>query len=144
MRLGSPLQCVLPTQRTALDFGGPVPLTRIKTLVSMTTPKDFRAHGSCTMPPFVEMDMSAEGFGCLYLPSIAPQNAVIPSVVQTGDATIIGGIGGGSLKIIYIKKIYTINIISEKFCKGREHHFIKTITIHKKCSQFNFIKHCFV
>lgn len=101
LRLGNPLQCVLPAQRSLADPGGPVPLTRIKTLVSMTTPKDFRAHGSCTMPPFVELDMSAEGFGCLYLPSIAPQNAVIPSVVQTGDATIIGGIGGGNLYCIY-------------------------------------------
>jgi WD repeat and FYVE domain-containing protein 3 len=72
--------------------GGPVPLTRIKTLVSMTTPRDFRAHGSCTLPPFVEMDMAAEGFGCLYLPSIAPQ---APNAGGNLDGTIIGGIGSG-------------------------------------------------
>nr|XP_022909115.1 WD repeat and FYVE domain-containing protein 3 [Onthophagus taurus] len=93
LRLGNPLCCV-PLQSKD-PGGGPVPLTRIKTLVSMTTPKDFRAQASCTLPPFVEFDMSAEGFGCLYLPSIAPQSLGAPSVVSTVDSNILGGIGAG-------------------------------------------------
>lgn len=72
-----------------------MPLTRIKTLVSMTTPKDFRAQSSSTLPPFVEFDMSAEGFGCLYMPSIAPQSPNTSSVVTNVDSSIIGGIGAG-------------------------------------------------
>lgn len=92
LRLGSPLQCEDFDLQTVYKYGGSVPLTRIKTLVSMTTPRDFRAHGSCTLPPFVEMDMSAEGFGCLYLPSIAPQATNISGSL---DGTIIGGIGSG-------------------------------------------------
>lgn len=75
--------------------GGPVPLTRIKTIVSMTTPKDFRAQASYTLPPFVEFDMSAEGFGSLYLPSIAPQSLSAPSVVSGVESSILGGIGSG-------------------------------------------------
>lgn len=66
LRMGNPL-CCIPLESEE-PGGGPVPLTRIKTLVSMTTPKDFRAQSSYTLPPFVEFDMSAEGFGCLYLP----------------------------------------------------------------------------
>ncbi|XP_044743172.1 WD repeat and FYVE domain-containing protein 3 isoform X2 [Chrysoperla carnea] len=93
LRLGNPL-CVVPLDSNE-PGGGPVPLTRIKTLVSMTTPRDFRAQSSCTMPPFVEFDMSAEGFGCLYLPSIAPQSAGIPPVVPMTDTGVIGGIGSG-------------------------------------------------
>ncbi|KAJ8919114.1 hypothetical protein NQ315_012099 [Exocentrus adspersus] len=93
LRLGNPL-CCLPLGSKE-PGGGPVPLTRIKTLVSMTTPKDFRAQSSYTLPPFVEFDMSAEGFGCLYLPSIAPQSPSAPSVVSTVDNTILGGIGAG-------------------------------------------------
>ncbi|XP_058056243.1 WD repeat and FYVE domain-containing protein 3 [Anopheles bellator] len=50
----------------------PVPLTRVKTLVSITTPRDFRLHGPTTPPSFVEMDMSTEGFACLFFPNIAP------------------------------------------------------------------------
>lgn len=94
LRLGQPLHCKSPDMTLLVPYkpGGTIPLTRIKTLVSMTTPRDLRAHGSCTLPPFVEFDMSSEGFGCLFLPSIAPQ------AINSGgniDAHTIGGIGAG-------------------------------------------------
>ena len=79
--------------------GCPVPLTRVKCLVSMTTPRDARINGSSLTPAFVEFNMNAEGFGCLYLPSIAPQGPPTPSVVSgvvgVADTTVIGGIGSG-------------------------------------------------
>ncbi|KAH8377111.1 hypothetical protein KR093_003521 [Drosophila rubida] len=93
LRLGEPLSCADIDLQQPYHQGGPVPLTRIKTLVSMTTPRDFRAHGSSTLPPFVELDMSAEGFGCLYLPSLAPQATATAG--GTIDANTIGGIGAG-------------------------------------------------
>lgn len=40
-----------------------VPLTRVKCLVSMTTPHDIRLHGSAITPACVEFDTSLEGFG---------------------------------------------------------------------------------
>lgn len=40
--MGTPLNCVSPEQGALCKPGGPVPLTRIKTLVSMTTPRDYR------------------------------------------------------------------------------------------------------
>lgn len=101
LRLGDPL-CCLP-----LDFyhhgraGGAVPLTRVKTIVSMTTPRDFRAHQTSLPPAFVEFDMSAEGFGGLYLPSIAPQgpsggSAIVGATLNAAmDNNITGGIGSG-------------------------------------------------
>ncbi|XP_068150456.1 LOW QUALITY PROTEIN: WD repeat and FYVE domain-containing protein 3 [Drosophila tropicalis] len=93
LRLGEPLSCADIDLQQPYKLGGPVPLTRIKTLVSMTTPRDFRAHGSSTLPPFVELDMNAEGFGCLYLPSLAPQATATAG--GTIDANTIGGIGAG-------------------------------------------------
>ncbi|XP_056017801.1 WD repeat and FYVE domain-containing protein 3-like isoform X2 [Ostrea edulis] len=78
--------------------GEAVPLTRVKCLVSMTTPKDARINGSAVTPAFVEFEMTTEGFGCLYLPTIAPQGPPTPSVVSgvVGvDSTVIGGIGTG-------------------------------------------------
>ena len=55
--------------------GKPLSLARIQSLVSMTTPRDGNLSGisigSC--PPFVEFDMSIDGFGCLFLPSVFPQ-----------------------------------------------------------------------
>lgn len=43
--------------------GSTVPLTRVKCLVSMTTPHDIRLHGSSVTPAFVEFDTNLEGFG---------------------------------------------------------------------------------
>lgn len=41
-----------------------VPLTRVKCLVSMTTPHDIiRLHGSALTPGFIEFDTALEGFG---------------------------------------------------------------------------------
>lgn len=105
LRLGDPLCCIsLDDIDPNKPRGGPVPLTRIKTLVSMTTPKDFRAHGSCTLPPFVEFDMSAEGFACLYLPSVAPQSTTPPTVVSA-DNSVVGGIGSGESLFLYCSSL---------------------------------------
>ncbi|KAB1282507.1 WD repeat and FYVE domain-containing protein 3 [Camelus dromedarius] len=75
--------------------GSTVPLTRVKCLVSMTTPHDIRLHGSSVTPAFVEFDTSLEGFGCLFLPSLAPHNAPTNNAVTTGltDGAVVSGIG---------------------------------------------------
>ncbi|KAG9480633.1 hypothetical protein GDO78_012215 [Eleutherodactylus coqui] len=77
--------------------GCTVPLTRVKCLVSMTTPHDIRLHGSSVTPAFVEFDTSLEGFGCLFLPSLAPHNSPNSNAVTTGlmDGTVLSGIGTG-------------------------------------------------
>ncbi|KAI5732691.1 hypothetical protein M8J76_003102 [Diaphorina citri] len=107
LRLGDPLCCIPMDNLDSVLFGSrrhgePVPLTRIKTLVSMTTPRDIRSHnyaGFLISPPFVEMDMSSEGFGCLYLPSIAPQSPLggpsVATLTSVADSNVIGGIGSG-------------------------------------------------
>src|SRR5688572_29248749 len=46
-----------------ISTGEGVPLTRVKCLVSMTTPRDVRLHGASITPSFIEFDMSSEGFG---------------------------------------------------------------------------------
>ncbi|KAG7173359.1 WD repeat and FYVE domain-containing protein 3-like [Homarus americanus] len=102
IRLGNPLNCLnLDDVYIAAGhstYNGPVPLTRIKTLVSMTTPRDFRV-GTLVYPSFIEFDMSAEGFGCLFLPSMAPQSAgggsVVGAALSSTEPNVIGGIGTG-------------------------------------------------
>ncbi|XP_014681660.1 PREDICTED: WD repeat and FYVE domain-containing protein 3-like isoform X2 [Priapulus caudatus] len=119
LRMASPLNCVPmdegsqpigegeksnktqpDTRERQKGGGGPVKLTRVKCLVSMTTPRDFRLHGASIMPGFVELDMSAEGFGCIFIPSLAPQSMNVPAVVGGGivgasESNIIGGVGLG-------------------------------------------------
>ncbi|XP_045600783.1 WD repeat and FYVE domain-containing protein 3 isoform X4 [Procambarus clarkii] len=102
LRLGNPLNCLnlddVDISSGQSTYNGPVPLTRIKTLVSMTTPRDFRV-GTLVYPSFVEFDMSAEGFGCLFLPSMAPQSAgggsVVGAALSSTEPNVIGGIGTG-------------------------------------------------
>ena len=60
------------TEIATREGGGPVPLSRIKCLVSMTTPRDMHLFGTTSLPGFVEFNMSLDGFGCLFFPSIAP------------------------------------------------------------------------
>jgi hypothetical protein len=75
-----------------------MPLNRVKCLISMTTPRENKLH---TGTAFVEFNMYVEGFGCLFLPSIAPQLANAPSIVAMGmvsvgnDLSVNGGVGTG-------------------------------------------------
>ena len=77
-------------------YGGSLSLARIQSLVSMTTPRDGFQMGMIGNPPFVEFDLSINGFGCLFLPSVFPQS--IGQTVTTGGrtmtVTITPGIGG--------------------------------------------------
>lgn len=102
LRLGDPLGCL--SDRDGGGGGGFLPLTRIKTLVSMTTPRDMHLQNNSISPPFIEFDMAPEGFGCLYLPSLCPSSplAASSSSVVSGvgsmasqDSAVIGGIGQG-------------------------------------------------
>ncbi len=101
LRLGNPLAC---SNKSSLeDKTSIVPLSRIKTIVSMMTPKDSAVTSSSQssiLPPFVEFDMTPEGFGCLLLPSVAPTSAHSASVVGVSslaaqESNVIGGIGTG-------------------------------------------------
>lgn len=55
-------------------FGGSLSLARVQSLVSMTTPRDGNQEGIIRNPPFVEFDLSIDGFACLFLPSVFPQS----------------------------------------------------------------------
>ncbi|XP_019902981.2 WD repeat- and FYVE domain-containing protein 4 isoform X2 [Esox lucius] len=72
----------------ASDVGQPLPLHQIISLVSMTSPRSFRPHSVSTSPAFVEFDMTENGYGCLFLPSLATVKGV------NADSIPTGGIGG--------------------------------------------------
>ena len=91
------LACLSSDEKEAktMNHGGYLPLNRIKTIVSMTTPRDLHIQNNTILPPFIEMDMAPEGFGCLYLPSMAPTSAHSVSVVGVSalasqESSVIG------------------------------------------------------
>ncbi|KAK2523488.1 Wdfy4 [Columba guinea] len=59
-------------------------------LISMTSPRNFQLRSTALPPSFVEFDMSMEGYGCLYLPTLA--TVMGPSAEQS----VSGGIGMGT------------------------------------------------
>lgn len=63
-------------------FGGSLSLARIQSLVTMTTPRDGCQPVIIGAPPFVEFDLSIDGFGCLFLPSIFPVSEVRVNTVK--------------------------------------------------------------
>uniref|UniRef100_A0A8C3MEA8 Uncharacterized protein n=1 Tax=Geospiza parvula TaxID=87175 RepID=A0A8C3MEA8_GEOPR len=73
-----------------LSKGSALALQTAMSLISMTSPRNFQLHGTALAPSFVEFDMSMEGYGCLYLPTLA---TVMGS---SADQSVSGGTGTGS------------------------------------------------
>ena len=53
--------------------GRPLPQNLVKSVVSLTTPKDVLSTTPLEPPSFVEFSMAEDGFGCLFIPSLNPQ-----------------------------------------------------------------------
>uniref|UniRef100_H0V8H3 WD repeat and FYVE domain-containing protein 3 n=1 Tax=Cavia porcellus TaxID=10141 RepID=H0V8H3_CAVPO len=117
--------------------GSTVPLTRVKCLVSMTTPHDIRLHGSSVTPAFVEFDTSLEGFGCLFLPSLAPHNAPTNNAVTTGltDGAVVSGIGSGERFFPPPSGLsYSSWFCVEHFSCAPHHHPVRLLTVVRRAS----------
>ncbi|KFO35303.1 WD repeat and FYVE domain-containing protein 3 [Fukomys damarensis] len=117
--------------------GSTVPLTRVKCLVSMTTPHDIRLHGSSVTPAFVEFDTSLEGFGCLFLPSLAPHNAPTNNAVTTGltDGAVVSGIGSGERFFPPPSGLsYSSWFCIEHFSCAPHHHPVRLLTVVRRAN----------
>ncbi|XP_025070807.1 WD repeat and FYVE domain-containing protein 3 isoform X7 [Alligator sinensis] len=117
--------------------GSTVPLTRVKCLVSMTTPHDIRLHGSSVTPAFIEFDTSLEGFGCLFLPSLAPHNAPTNNAVTTGliDGAVVSGIGTGERFFPPPSGLsYSTWFCIEHFSTAPNNHPVRLLTIVRRAN----------
>lgn len=72
------------------DSGGPVPIHRVKALVSMLTPRN---HSLVHPPSFVDFDMAIAGFAAIVIPSLAR----VPSTAQSSAASGSSSNGGERL-----------------------------------------------
>ncbi|XP_031426548.1 WD repeat and FYVE domain-containing protein 3 isoform X2 [Clupea harengus] len=114
-----------------------VPLTRVKCLVSMTTPHDIRLHGSAVTPAFVEFDTSLEGFGCLFLPSLAPHNAPSNNANASGvsDGAVISGMGVGERLFPPPSGLsYSCWFCIERFSTPPQNHPVRLLTMVRRAS----------
>jgi len=53
--------------------GRPLPQNLVKSVVSLTTPRDVLSTTPLEPPSFVEFSMTEDGYGCLFIPSLTPQ-----------------------------------------------------------------------
>ncbi|XP_068053666.1 WD repeat- and FYVE domain-containing protein 4 isoform X1 [Anomalospiza imberbis] len=84
-------QAVVPVRTSPwLSKGSALALQTAMSLISMTSPRNIQLHSTALAPSFVEFDMSMEGYGCLYLPTLA---TVMGS---SADQSVSGGTGMGS------------------------------------------------
>ncbi|XP_028980419.2 WD repeat and FYVE domain-containing protein 3 isoform X4 [Esox lucius] len=117
--------------------GSTVPLTRVKCLVSMTTPHDIRLHGSAVTPAFVEFDTSLEGFGCLFLPSLAPHNAPSNNTNTggTSDGAVVSGIGAGERLFPPPSGLsYSAWFCVERFSTAPHSHPVRLLTVVRRAT----------
>uniref|UniRef100_A0A8C9EYM0 WDFY family member 4 n=1 Tax=Pavo cristatus TaxID=9049 RepID=A0A8C9EYM0_PAVCR len=85
------LQTAVPLSSSPwVSKGSALALQTAMSLISMTSPRNLQLHSTALAPSFVEFDMSMEGYGCLYLPTLA--TVLGPSAEQS----VSGGIGMGS------------------------------------------------
>ena len=76
--------------------GGPIPLNRMQSLVSISTPRDAGFKKLDCSIPFIEFDLSYDGFAGIFIPSIFPQNVPtsLPNAsLQQSGHSLLGGAG---------------------------------------------------
>ncbi|XP_064125927.1 WD repeat- and FYVE domain-containing protein 4 isoform X4 [Loxodonta africana] len=67
-------------------------LQAVLSLISMTSPRNLQPQRAALAPSFVEFDMSMEGYGCLFIPTLS-------TVMGTStEYSVSGGIGTGAAR----------------------------------------------
>eukprot|EP00062_Callorhinchus_milii_P018807 gi/632972759/ref/XP_007902817.1/ PREDICTED: WD repeat- and FYVE domain-containing protein 4 [Callorhinchus milii] len=107
-----------------------VPQHRIVSLVSMMSSRNFQPCDLSMAPSFSEFDMSIEGYGCCFLPTVA---TVIGINVES---PIVGGIGAGCRPFPPPGGFtYSIWFLVNKFSSAFDAHPIRCLTIIRHMSK---------
>uniref|UniRef100_K7GBL2 WDFY family member 4 n=1 Tax=Pelodiscus sinensis TaxID=13735 RepID=K7GBL2_PELSI len=100
-------------------------------LISMTSPRNFQPHNTSLAPPFVEFDMSSEGYGCLFLPALS--TVMGPNV----EHSISGGVGVVGTRLFPPSGGLTLSswFLVSKFCSARDAHPLRFLTVVRHMSR---------
>ncbi|XP_013004069.1 WD repeat- and FYVE domain-containing protein 4 isoform X3 [Cavia porcellus] len=87
----SPAMALDGTSSGATRDSSPAHQTALS-LISMTSPRNLQPQRASLAPSFVEFDMSAEGYGCLFIPTLS-------TIMGTStEYSVSGGIGTGGAR----------------------------------------------
>lgn len=89
----SPHPAVIQASRpSGQTQGSTTALQTALSLISMTSPRNLQPQRAALAPSFVEFDMSVEGYGCLFIPTLS-------TVMGTStEYSVSGGIGTGAAR----------------------------------------------
>ncbi|XP_074856013.1 WD repeat- and FYVE domain-containing protein 4 [Carettochelys insculpta] len=131
-----------PATQTAsspwVSRGSAMALQTAMSLISMTSPRNFQPHNTSLAPSFVEFDMSSEGYGCLFLPTLS--TVMGPSA----ELSISGGIGTGA-RVFPPSNGLTVSswFLVSRFCSARDAHPLRFLTVVRHMSRIEQEFVCF-
>ncbi|XP_051474966.1 WD repeat- and FYVE domain-containing protein 4 [Apus apus] len=110
--------------------GSSLALQTAMSLISMTSPRNFQLRSTALAPSFVEFDMSMEGYGCLYLPTLA--TVMGPNAEQS----VSGGTGMGT-RMFPPSSGLTLScwFLVSKFGLGHDSHPLRFLTVVRHMSR---------
>ncbi|XP_070799266.1 WD repeat- and FYVE domain-containing protein 4 [Pituophis catenifer annectens] len=115
-----------------------VALQTAMSLISLTTPRSLHLHSACLAPSFVEFDMSLEGYGCLFIPSMAT------ILGQSTERSVLGGTGKGIRRFpppdgLTFSSWFLIN----KMSSARDYHPLRFLTLMRHMARTEEVFACF-
>ncbi|XP_032082434.1 WD repeat- and FYVE domain-containing protein 4 isoform X3 [Thamnophis elegans] len=107
-------------------------------LISLTTPRSLHLHSACLAPSFVEFDMSLDGYGCLFIPSMAT------ILGQSTEHSVLGGTGKGIRRFpppdgLTFSSWFLIN----KMSSARDYHPLRFLTLMRHMARTEEVFACF-
>ncbi|XP_025028372.1 WD repeat- and FYVE domain-containing protein 4-like, partial [Python bivittatus] len=107
-------------------------------LISLTTPRSLHLQTSCLAPSFVEFDMSLEGYGCLFIPSLAT------ILGQSTEYSVLGGTGKGTRRFPPLGGLtFSSWFLISKMSSVHDYHPLRFLTLMRHMARTEEIFVCF-
>uniref|UniRef100_A0A8C5RL42 WDFY family member 4 n=1 Tax=Laticauda laticaudata TaxID=8630 RepID=A0A8C5RL42_LATLA len=107
-------------------------------LISLISPRSLHLHSACLAPSFVEFDMSLEGYGCLFIPSMAT------IIGQSTERSVLGGTGKGIRQFPPPDGFtFTSWFLINKMCSARDYHPLRFLTLMRHLARTEEAFACF-
>ncbi|KAM3836501.1 WD repeat- and FYVE domain-containing protein 4 [Vipera latastei] len=118
--------------------GSAMALQTAMSLISLTTPRSLHLQSTCLAPSFVEFDMSLEGYGCLFIPSVAT------ILGQSTERSVLGGAGKGIRRFpppdgLTFSSWFLIN----KMSSAHDYHPLRFLTLLRHMARTEEVFVCF-
>ncbi|XP_063160442.1 WD repeat- and FYVE domain-containing protein 4 [Candoia aspera] len=115
-----------------------VALQTAMSLISLTTPRSLHLQSSCLAPSFVEFDMSLEGYGCLFIPSLAT------ILGQSTEYSVLGGTGKGTRRFPPLGGLtFSSWFLISKMSSVHDYHPLRFLTLVRHMARTEEVFVCF-